>query len=84
MDLHDYLNVRRVFRMLAAEWNCPVWAVKVIIREFIDRNWDDAMSDPEKRKRLEQCFPQGKPTPKQYIIHLGYAKERGEEIPYLF
>ena len=84
MDLHDYLNVRRVFRMLAAEWNCPTWAVKAIIREFIDRGWEDGMSDPEKKRRWEQYFPQGKPTPKQYILRLGHAKESGEEIPYLF
>jgi len=83
MDLHDYLNVRRVFRSLSAQWKCPVWMVKMIIRIKIDQSWEEAISDPEKRALWEKSFPSGKPTPTQYILLLGHAHENMEEIPYL-
>lgn len=83
MDLHDFLNVRRVFRMLAAEWNCPIWAVKLTIRGCIDRSWEKAQSDPEWKAELDKYFPAGKPTPTQYILRLGHAHETGEDVPYL-
>lgn len=81
MDLHDYLNVRRIFRLLAAEWNCPVWIAKLIIRRFIDQSWEQAVSDPQKRDVWEAYFPEGKPTPTQYILRMGHAHENGEEMP---
>lgn len=84
MDLHDYLNVRRVFRTMASEWKCPVWVVKLIIRRMINESWERVMSHPEEKALWEKYFPNGKPTPDQYILLLGHAHERGEEIPFLF
>ena len=84
MDLHDYLNVRRVFRTMAYEWKCPVWVVKLIIRRMINESWERVMSHPEEKALWEKYFPNGKPTPDQYILLLGHAHERGEEIPFLF
>jgi len=84
MDLHDYLNVRRVLRTLASQWNCPVWAAKILIRRTINTHWEEALSDPEKKALLDKYFPNGKPTPQQYILLLGHAYETGEEIPFLF
>ena len=54
MDLHDFLNVRRIFRMLAREWGCPVWVVKLIIRQGIDKSWEEALHDPEAKALWEQ------------------------------
>ena len=83
MDLHDYRNVRRTLRAIASGWNCPVWAVKWIIRAVINRSWEKAMSDPEEKALWDTWFPNGKPTPEQYILMLGHAYERGEEAPFL-
>jgi len=83
MDLHDYLNVRRVFRAMASEWKCPVWVVKLTIRRTINQCWEKALSDPEEKARWDQYFPDGKPTPDQYILMMGHAYERGEEVPFL-
>lgn len=83
MDLHDYLNVRRVFRALATEWQCPVWMVKLIIRAAIDRSWEKAMYVPEDKALWDEYFPGGKPTPGQYILMFGHAYERGEQAPFL-
>jgi len=83
MDLHDFLNVRRVFRMLAAEWNCPVWVVKRTIRRIINQSWSQAMSDPNEKALWDKYFPNGKPTPDQYILRLGRAHETGEDFPFL-
>lgn len=83
MDLHDYWNVRRVFRTMASQWNRPVWVVKRTVRQTIDRSWEKAMSNPEEKALWDQYFPNGKPTPVQYILWLGRAHERGEEVPYL-
>ena len=83
MDLHDFLNVRRVFRTMAREWGCPVWMVRRTIRRTIHKSWEKAMFDPEERSLWEQFFPEGKPTPEQYILWLGRAHEKGEEMPHL-
>lgn len=83
MDLHDYLNVRRVLRTMAAEWGCPVWVVKLTIRRTIDEAWEKSRSDPEAVATWEKYFPQGKPTPEQYILRLGHAHENGEDVPYM-
>ena len=82
MDLHDYLNVRRVFRRLAAEWGCPVWVVKLTIRQTISNAWEQSRTDPEAVALWEKYFPGEKqPTPDQYILRLGHAHERGEVVP---
>lgn len=83
MDQHDSRNVQRVFRMLAAEWNCPVWEVERTIQGSIDRGWEKAMGDPEEKALWDKYFPNGKPTPSQYILWLGHAHEDGEDMPYL-
>lgn len=83
MDLHDYLNVRRVFRVMAIQWRCPVWMVKRTIRKIIDLSWEKAMSDPKAKALWDKYFPNGKPTPDQYILRLGHAHEKGEEVPFL-
>lgn len=83
MDLHDYLNVRRVFRTMVCEWKCPVWVVKATIRRMINHSWEKAMSDLGQKALWVKYFPNGKPTPDQYILLLGHAHERGEEIPFL-
>ena len=83
MDLHDYLNVRRTFRMLAKQWGCPVWLAKWTVRRHIDQSWEAAREDPEAMQLRNKYFPTGKPTPEQYILRLGHAYERGDEMPYL-
>lgn len=83
MDLHDFLNVRRVFRTMAKEWGCPVWMVRRIMRQTIDRSWNQAADNPELKGLWNAYFPDGKPTPDQYILRLGHAYENGEEVPYL-
>lgn len=83
MNLHDFLNVRRVLRTMAAEWDCPVWVVRRAIRRSIDQSWEKAMSDPEAKALRDKYFPNGKPTPAQYILRLGHAQEKGEEVPHL-
>lgn len=83
MDLHDYLNVRRILKLLGREWNCPIWAVKLTIQRSLDETWANAQGDPEAAARLDKYFPDGKPTPEGYILRLGRAHESGEDIPYL-
>lgn len=83
MDWHDWLNVQRVLRMLAGEWNCPVWMARGMIRWSINRCWAKAVSDPEAKALWERYFPKGRPTPEQYILRLGQAQETGEEMPWL-
>lgn len=83
MDLRDYLNVRSVFRTMAAQWGCPVWMVKRTLRRTIDQSWEKAMSDPEAKALWDKYFPAGKPTPAQYILRLGHAYEHEENVPYL-
>ena len=83
MNLHDYLNVRRVFRTMANEWGCPVWMVRKIMQQSIDRSWAQAAADPEWKGLWNRFFPAGKPTPSQYILWLGHAYERGEDVPCL-
>ena len=83
MDLFDYLNVRRIFRTLAREWKCPVLAVKVTLYGMIDHSWEKAMSDSAEKALWDRYFPNGKPTPGQYVLLLGHAYERGEEVPFL-
>ena len=84
MNLRDYLNVRRVLRTMSAQWNCPVWVVKGIIRRSIQQSWEEAMTNPEQKALCDKYFPKGKPTPDQYILRLGHAHENGEDVPYLF
>lgn len=83
MDLHDSRNVQRVLRTMARNWGYPVWMVKRIIRNTIDKSWELAQLNPEDKALWDKYFPNGKPTPEQYILHLGHARERGEEVPYL-
>ena len=84
MDLHDFLNVRRVFRTMAAEWGCPVWVVKLTIRRSITEAWERSRTDPNAVALWEKYFPGGKkPTPEEYICRLGHAHERGEYVPEL-
>ena len=83
MNLHDYLNVRRVLRSMAKDWNCPVRAVKRTIQRCIDESWEVALSDPVKKALWDKYFPKGKPSPDQYILRLGHAHEIGEDVPFL-
>lgn len=83
MNLHDYLNVRRVVRLMASEWHCPVWAVKLTIRIAINQSWKRALSNPEEKALWDKYFPEGKPTPERYILLLGHAHEKGEKVPFL-
>ena len=84
MNLYDFLNVQRVFKMMAEEWKCPVWIVKTIIRRMINQSWESAISIPEEKALWDKYFPKGKPTPSQYILRLGHARETGEEMPFFF
>lgn len=83
MNIHDSLNVQRVFRVMAVQWGCSVQEVKETIRKTIDRSWEKAMSDPNTKALWSKYFPKGKPTPDEYILRLGKAHETGENIPYL-
>jgi len=83
MNLHDYLNVRRVLKMLGRQWKCPVWVVKLTIQRCLDETWANAQGDPEATELLNKYFPEGKPSPEGYILRLGRAHETGENVPYL-
>lgn len=83
MDLHDSRNVQRVLRTMAVEWGQPVWKVRHIIQQSIDNSWETAVLDPEAKALWDKYFPNGKPTPDQYILRLGHAHETGEDVPYL-
>lgn len=83
MDLHDSRNVNRVLRGMAREAGCPVWFIKRMISESIEKSWNVAILDPEQKALWDKYFPNGKPTPEEYILHLGHAHEKGEDVPYL-
>ena len=83
MTLQEHMNVRRVFRHMAAQWGCPVFVVKKTIRRTIDETWARACQDPKEKAAWDRYFPNGKPTPGQYILLLGRANENGESIPEL-
>lgn len=81
MDSHERRNVNRVFRTLAREWRCPKWMVELTIQRTIDQIWEKSMYDPETKALLDKYFPNGKPTPEQYILFQGRKYENGEEMP---
>ena len=83
MDRQDSRNIQRVLRTMARSWGYPVWMVQKIIRETIDKNWESAQADSEAKLLWDKYFPNGKPTPEEYILWLGRAQENGEEMPYL-
>ena len=83
MKIYDFLNVQRVLRTIARQWDCPVWQAKRRIRCAIDQSWEMADSNPDEKGVLDFYFPQGKPTPEQYILRLGQAHEHGEPVPHL-
>lgn len=83
MNRLDQRNVQRVMRKIASEWRCPVWKVERTIGSAIDRCWEAARSKPDEKELWDTYFPEGKPTPKQYILLLGHAHESGEKIPEL-
>lgn len=84
MNRDDQRNVQRVMRKIASDWRCPVWKVESSISIAIDRCWETARSNPEEKKLWDMYFPEGKPTPAQYILLLGHAHERGEKNPNCF
>ena len=84
MDSQDYTNIQRVLRTTAEELGCPDWLIKHVIQQNIDRSWEAAKSDPEARARWDEYFPNGKPTPEEYILLLGHALEKREEVPNFF
>ena len=83
MNLWDFLNVRRVLRRLASQWDCPVFAVKLLLRGHIKKSYEIAMSDPSKKALWDQYFPAGMTSPNQFILRLGHAHENGEYVPFL-
>lgn len=83
MDLRERRNVNRAFRMLAREWHCPVWMVKLIIQRTIDESWKKAANNPEAKALWVKHFPNGIPTPEEYILFQGRKYEKGEEMPAL-
>lgn len=83
MNLHDYLNVRKVFRIMAAEWDCPVWVAKCVVQYSIDQKWKTAVYDSQLNAHLHKYFPDGKPTVDQYILRLHRARKNGEDVPFL-
>lgn len=83
MNFQDYQNVQRVFRTIAAEWGCPVWMVIEIIQQTIDQSWEKAICNQDVKALWKKYFPNGKPSPEQYVLRLGHAYESGEYIPYL-
>lgn len=84
MDICESRNVHRVFQALSAQWGCPIWLVKRFIKFNIDESYENAKFDPEAQVRWDTYFPNGKPTPDQYVLRLGKAYENGEDIPLLF
>ena len=83
MDLQDYTNVKRVLREMSRQWRVPVRKVEQIVQESIDKTWEMAKSDPERKALLDTYFPDGKPTCHQYIQRLGNAHETNTYIPML-
>ena len=83
MDHQDARRVRRVLRTIAAQWGYPVWKVESTIAQSIDQAWEDSQNDPTMKARWDYYFPNGKPTPQEFILRLGRAQETGENIPYL-
>ena len=83
MDYRESRKIQRVLRVLARQWNCPVWMVTRTVQEKIDRSWNCAQLDPQEKALWDQYFPNGKPTAEEYILWLGRAQENGEEMPYL-
>ena len=81
MNMRERRNVNRVFRTIAREWNCPVWLVKVIIQRTIDESWEKAAHDPTSQYLWHKYFPNGKPTPEQYILFQGRKFENDEDMP---
>ena len=84
MDLHDFLNLRRVRGLLAMQCGCTVREFKENTQKMIDRNWENAQSVPEERVHWDKYFPDGKPTTEQFILCLGHIHEKGEEMPWFF
>lgn len=83
MNAHDRTNVNRVLQHLSREWMQPVWKVIHLIQQSIDRSWEEAMLDADKKALWDRYFPNGKPTPEEYILLLGHAHEENVDIPYL-
>jgi len=83
MDAHERRNVNRVFRTMAREWGCPVWMVRQTIQKAIDQSWENSMHNSEARAVWCKYFPDGKPTPEQYILFQGRKFETGEDMPEL-
>lgn len=84
MDAHDHDNVQVILWLMAQQYGCTVRDFTVTFQQMIDRNWENARSDPEEKAHWDKYFPDGKPTTEQYILCLGHAHERNEELPYFF
>ena len=84
VDQHDQRNIQRILKGIAAAQGVPVWVIRFTIRKAIAGAWERSRSDPEAAALWEQYFPGGRqPTVDEYILRLGRAHERGEEVPYL-
>ena len=83
MTALEAMNVANVFKIMAAEWGCPVFMVKMTIRERIDESWEKSRSNPKKKALWDKYFPEGKPTPEQYILLIGNSQKKGQTVPML-
>ena len=83
MNLRERRNLARAFRMLARDWHCPIWMVNLFIQRAIDESWEKAAYNPQLKALWDKHFPNGKPTPEEYILFQGRKFEKGEEMPEL-
>ena len=83
MNPQERKKVNGVLRVMSKQWGIPVWKTEQIIQEKIDKTWKIAMLEPDRKVLLDKYFPDGKPTPQEYILRLGHAHETEEDVPFL-
>lgn len=84
MTLKEKTKAQQILKVLAAKDGVPVWYVRRSIQETIDDAWARAQQDPDLKATWTTYFPSGqKPTPEEFIVHLGRRISAGEDPPYL-
>ena len=73
-NMHTYLrdevkNMKSIFKEVAQKTNSTDKAVKSDIQEAIDAAWNS--KDPSVKAFQRRLFPNGKPTPEEFILVMG-------------
>lgn len=66
MTIKERIRARKVIRTVAQREGIPPAEVRQKIQESIDEAW--ACQDPGVRWKQLQLFPEGKPTPEEFIV----------------